>query len=254
MNYSKAFTTHLPNKALIEKMQIQNPFVKLNDIVFNILESAILQTLFTPGEKLNISKLADQLGVSPTPVREALDKLAEIGLVIVHHKKDRNYNSYYVIDPDEKMLEGLFTSRLAVEPSAAYICADKNWLVNTDKLYSIIDTFEKELRKGNFNELNYATEYDLAFHSEIIHSTHDNTLISMYSTVSKKLAYLSLRTKEYLAYENKDALYRLGRQHKSICHAIEMGFPKLASELMIEHIKYCESACLSKKTNYLKNL
>ena len=52
----------------IAAAQVKNPFAKISDIVYELLEKAIFSSAIPPGSKLNISKLAEQLGISTSPV------------------------------------------------------------------------------------------------------------------------------------------------------------------------------------------
>lgn len=61
----------------------KNPFEKLSSIVFRIMEDAILSSELAPGERLNVAKIAGELEVSATPVREAIEQLCARGLVRV---------------------------------------------------------------------------------------------------------------------------------------------------------------------------
>ena len=56
---------------IIQKKLEENPFLKLSDIVENVIEEAIVQLNIRPGEKINTAKIADSLNVSRAPVREA---------------------------------------------------------------------------------------------------------------------------------------------------------------------------------------
>ena len=65
----------------ITAAQEKNPFAKISDIVYELLEKAIFSSAIPPGSKLNISKLAEQMGVSTSPVTRAVERMEENGLV-----------------------------------------------------------------------------------------------------------------------------------------------------------------------------
>ena len=65
----------------ITAAQEKNPFAKISDIVYELLEKAIFSSAIPPWSKLNISKLAEQMGVSTSPVTRAVERLEENGLV-----------------------------------------------------------------------------------------------------------------------------------------------------------------------------
>ena len=118
----------------LEQLQKDNPFVHITDAVYEILEEAILSSRLDPGEKLRINTIADLLGVSGTPVREAMERLISRGLVAERIDPGRKYHSYAVFDIEDADIEQLFVARKSIDSTAAYICAQKNWRVDIEKL------------------------------------------------------------------------------------------------------------------------
>ena len=89
----------------ITAAQEKNPFAKISDIVYELLEKAIFSSAIPPGSKLNISKLAEQMGVSTSPVTRAVERLEENGLVTAVRSSDSKYRSYFVFDLSSESLE-----------------------------------------------------------------------------------------------------------------------------------------------------
>ena len=92
----------------------KNPFANVSKIVSDAVEDAILTMRLKPGEKLIISNIASQLGISTTPVREAIDRLAEKGLIKIELNdtgKQRIYRVFKITMPD---VEDLFFVRKAI--------------------------------------------------------------------------------------------------------------------------------------------
>lgn len=83
--------------AQIRKAQDRNPFVKISDIVYDILSEAILSSTIAPGSKLNISSIAENLNISHTPVFQAVDRLKNSGLIVESNETSK-YHSYRVLD------------------------------------------------------------------------------------------------------------------------------------------------------------
>ena len=76
-----------------------NEYLPLRDVVFNTLRQAILKGELKPGERLMEIALAERLGVSRTPIREAMRKLEQEGLVTAEQGK-----GFYVNAQDSEML------------------------------------------------------------------------------------------------------------------------------------------------------
>ena len=76
---------------------------KLSNIVFTKLEGAILSSELPPGARLNVAKIAGELDVSATPVREAIDQLCSRELVRAEQRGDGKYSNYYVFDIEKQL-------------------------------------------------------------------------------------------------------------------------------------------------------
>ena len=126
----------------IAAAQEKNPFARISDIVYELLEKAIFSSAIPPGSKLNISKLAEQMGVSTSPVTRAVERLEENGLVTAVRSSDSKYRSYFVFDLSGESLEDLFMARRAIEGEAAFLCAQKRALINLPRLQQLDDQFQ----------------------------------------------------------------------------------------------------------------
>ena len=95
-------------------------FLPLRDVVFNTLREAILKGDLKPGERLMELQLAAQLGVSRTPIREAIRKLELEGLVIMIPRKGA-----VVAEITEKSLRDVLEVRRALEALAVRFACEK---------------------------------------------------------------------------------------------------------------------------------
>lgn len=87
---------------------------RATDDVYDSLRQAVLSHVFRPGDRLQITEIAEKLGVSPTPVRQAIQKLANEGLIEVHPR-----SGTYVATLDVQDIEETFDIRCALECLAA---------------------------------------------------------------------------------------------------------------------------------------
>ena len=144
--------------------------------VYEQLRAQILENRIPPGSRVNIEAVARQLGVSPTPVREALHRLQGDNLVVA--TSGRGYSTTALLDLAE--LRDLFEFRLLIEPWAARSAA-------VDRLENPARRLEKEL--AQFEE---ATEsaadirgdlvsHDTRFHDLIMSATRNDVVRNAYS-------------------------------------------------------------------------
>jgi len=239
--------------SVVEQTLVKNPFEKISVIVVKELENAIISAKFQPGQRLNISQIAEAMGVSPTPVWEAIEQLQRIGLVVAEPIPNSRRNVYRVFEMSAPEIEDFFLTRAAMESLAAQICATKSWNVDLpllkqhagrfrDGLYAFADEDGTESDPVGFSEV------DRAFHSMLINSTRNRFLIESYNTLDKINSFFSIKTAYYMGLQlNRDDALTLGNQHMAIYQAIESGYAELARNLMISHISFCSN-------HYLRNL
>ena len=97
-----------------------NEYLPLRDVVFNTLRQAILRGELKPGERLMEIQLANKLGVSRTPIREAIRKLELEGLVLMIPRKGAE-----VAEITEKSLRDVLEVRRALEELAVQLACEK---------------------------------------------------------------------------------------------------------------------------------
>lgn len=231
------------NPEALEKSQDGNPFKKLNDTVYELMEDAIITYRIPTNTKLSPVKIAELLNVSRTPVTEALERLRELGLVVT----SPDARGYFVFDISRTSLENLFSARRAIEGEAAFLCAQNNFSVDLPRLESLAKMFRASFEKQYFKHFSML---DKAFHNLLVESCGNPILVKMYQSIDKLNSYYSIRSQEYMntVGTHPDAMTVAG-QHMSIYHAVEMGIPELAKESMDRHMDSCYILCLRYHTN-----
>ena len=177
--------------AQIRKAQDRNPFVKISDIVYDILSEAILSSTIAPGSKLNISSIAENLNISHTPVFQAVDRLKNSGLIVESNETSK-YHSYRVLDISNESLTNLFTARKAIETTAASICATNVALIDIAQLKKMAAEFRTVwslYANGRGTSADFADRetLDRAFHNEIVLATENNAIILKKSSLVDNL-------------------------------------------------------------------
>lgn len=121
----------------LTKLNLDN-YKPLRDVVFENLREAILEGKLKPGQRLMEVQLAEQLGVSRTPVREAIRKLELEGLVVMLPRKGA-----YVANMSLKDIMDVLEVRASLEGLAAYLAAERISDEDIKKLKDISEEFKK---------------------------------------------------------------------------------------------------------------
>ena len=123
------------------KFQVSmDEYLPLRDVVFNTLRQAILRGELKPGERLMEIQLANKLGVSRTPIREAIRKLELEGLVLMIPRKGAE-----VAEITEKSLKDVLEVRRALEELAVEIACEKMTAEQIEELKAAAKEFEVTL-------------------------------------------------------------------------------------------------------------
>ena len=142
-----------------------NEYLPLRDVVFNTLRQAILKGELKPGERLMEIALAERLGVSRTPIREAMRKLEQEGLVVMIPRRGAQ-----VANITEKDLNDVLEVRIALENVAIEKACARMTEEEMRRLWLAAKEFEHTIAEGNLVKL---AEADVAFH-EVIYQASDN--------------------------------------------------------------------------------
>ena len=193
-----------------------NEYLPLRDVVFNTLRQAILRGELKPGERLMEIQLANKLGVSRTPIREAIRKLELEGLVLMIPRKGAE-----VAEITEKNMRDVLEVRKALEELAVQLACDKI----TKKA---AEDFKKILKSKDITEI---AEADVRFHDIIYMATDNQKLIQLLNNLREQMYRYRV---EYLKRE--EAHPQLIAEHAEIIEYISKGEKKAATDIMCKHI------------------
>lgn len=233
-------------KERMETLQESEPFLKMNDLVYRLLQDAILSARFQPGERLHVSSIAKELNVSITPVRNAVKRLVDAGLV----EEDADTKTYYVFNISDKLLEDIFDTRRMFEGTAAAICAQRYTLINLKALKYMAEEFQKLWLQSinsisNPENMRKRAEIDQEFHNLLVHSTGNEYIIRYYQELQQAQTHSLLRAMDFWDQDpNPDNKRILSGQHLAIYHAIESGLPEQARRTAEDHMDFCKFRCI----------
>ena len=148
-------------------------YLPLRDVVFNTLRRAILKGDLKPGERLMEIALAEKLGVSRTPIREAIRKLELEGLVVMAPRKGAKVASI-----TERDLNDVLEVRKGMEELAIRLACERITPEELEELDKVEQRFLSLTENGDLTEL---AEMDVAFHDIIYKATNNKRLVQLLS-------------------------------------------------------------------------
>ena len=201
-----------------------NDYLPLRDVVFNTLRHAILRGELKPGERLMEIQLANKLGVSRTPIREAIRKLELEGLVLMIPRKGAE-----VAEITEKSLRDVLEVRGCLEELAVDLACDRITEFQLEELKEAAVAFEEALRTGELTE--YA-EADVRFHDIIYNATDNQRLVQLLYNLREQMYRYRV---EYL--KRQEVHQTLLEEHRFIIECIESRNKECAKAAIRTHVE-----------------
>lgn len=198
-------------------------FLPLRDVVFNTLRQAILTGELKPGERLMEIHLANKLGVSRTPIREAIRKLELEGLVIMIPRRGAE-----VAQITKRSLKDVLEVRRALDALCVELACDRISEEELEQLNQACIRFEEAVKTKNTKQIAHA---DVALHDIILMATGNTRLISLVNNLAEQMYRYRF---EYIKDENWHA--KLVQEHRMIYESIVKKDKKTAAELAKMHI------------------
>lgn len=217
-----------------------NDYKPLRDVIFDTLREAIIIGELKPGQRLMEVQVAEKMGVSRTPVREAIRKLELEGLVEMLPRKGAHVAELSVKDIMDVLEVRATLDGLATSLSATRITDDEK-----KELRHLLDQFINYVEKEN---LQGSIKKDVEFHDVIYRSSRNDKLIQISNNLREQIQrFRIVYIKDYSSSRE------LIREHTEIYEAIIAGNPETAMEAARRHIKNQEETIIrSLKRNETK--
>ncbi len=203
----------------------------LREMVFESLREAIIQGRLKPGERLMEIQLAEEMGVSRTPVREAIRKLELEGFVVMVPRKGA-----YVAGISLKDIVDIFEVRAALEGMAAGLAAER---ITEEEM----DELERSLLMINAtgeDDLAAIVKADAAFHELIYKASRNQRLVQIITHLQEQIQRFRMTS---LSQPGRTKIVL--DEHKKIVEAISDRNVELAQTLAREHIENAEQILLN---------
>mgnify|MGYP001404352223 CR=1 FL=1 len=196
----------------------------LREIVYEELKMQILKGQIVPGTRMMEVEMAEEMGVSRTPIREAIRKLEKEGLVTIEPRRGA-----YASQISAKDMVDILEVRQNMEGLAAYYAALRMNEDQKKKLKEISENYNHAVDTGITSDM---IKYDTAFHHLIVESSGNNVLVHMV----EQLQELVLRFR-YLYYDDFRRAEKMPSEHKAIADAICSGDREAARDAADIHIQ-----------------
>ena len=208
-----------------------NDYKPLREVIFNTLREAIIVGELKPGERLMEVQLAEKMGVSRTPVREAIRKLELEGLVNMIPRKGA-----HVADLSVKDIMDALEVRASLDGLATALAAERITDEELKELKRVQLQFVQYVEKGTLQGL---VKKDVEFHDIIYNSSRNEKLIQITNNLREQVQrFRVIYPKDY------DSTREIIKEHTGIFDALEKRDRELAQKVAQKHIKNQEIAII----------
>lgn len=205
----------------------------LRDVVYKKLRRAILMEELKAGERLTEIHLADKLGVSRTPIREAIRKLELEGLVIMIPRRGT-----VVAEITEKSLKDVLEVRRVLDMLSAELACERMDEDGKKALEKACRDFARAIKNGDLSDI---AQKDVTLHNIIVEASGNNVLQQMVGNLSEQMYRYRVK------YLKDDSSYEtLLKEHQGIYESIIKRDKQAAARLAKEHIDHQEAAIMSR--------
>ncbi len=211
----------------------------LKDEVYDELKDRLIHCIYEPGSFVNEKQLADDLGTSRTPIREAISRLEHEDLVQVISKK-----GIYIKNITMHDVQQIFDTRRRIEPITLLMSANS---LPKDMLYQFRKKFQEDVA-----DIRSGYKLDTAMHLFLIEYCGNRYLIDMMQKVFEDNTRVIISSKQ-----NQVKIHDARQEHLEIIEELIAGHYQEASDLMGKHIDGCREAAMNyfihMDTGYVKN-
>lgn len=212
----------------------------LREVVCESLREAIRNGVLKPGERIMEIQLAEELGVSRTPVREAIRKLELEGYVVMMPRRGT-----YVANMSIRDINEIFEIRTALESLSNGLAAEHITDEELEHLQRLLVIIGGYIKDGNIEKI---VETDIEFHDLMYHAARNQRLVGIISNLRDQLTRFRTLSMSY-----PGRLEATLDEHKAIVEAIANGDRKAASKAAEQHMENSEKTLLKAMDEMKKN-
>ncbi|MDR2005705.1 MAG: GntR family transcriptional regulator [Acidaminococcales bacterium] len=208
-----------------------NTYRPLREIVCEALRTAIIGGVLKPGERLMEMQLADELGVSRTPIREAIRKLEQEGFIEMLPRRGA-----YVANISIKDVIDVYEIRIALDVLAAGLAAERITGEELSLLRQRLGIIKEVVEHDDMEKIG---EYDWAFHEVLYKASKNDRLVGIINNLRDQLTRLRVTSMNY-----QDRIQDTMLEHELLVESIARREPELAKQRAFEHMRNAERTLL----------
>ncbi len=207
----------------------------INEKVYEFIKRRIIDLTYPPGRRINSAELRKELGISQTPIKDALFRLAGEQMVEISSRRGT-----YVKDVTERDIREIAETRIIIETGAVEMTEGR---IGRDKLARLREAYLATLDQGR-QEFDYSSfmERDSRFHMAIVGLTDNQRLLQTYLQLNSHVQVVRSR----YAGPGTKKLPRTDEAHRTILEALERGDLEGAKRAIKDHIRYSWNAFLDR--------
>lgn len=203
----------------------------LRELVLEAIREAIINGSLKPRERLMEIQMAEELGVSRTPIREALRKLELEGFIVMVPRKGA-----YVADISIKDIADVFEIRASLEGLAAALAAERITDEELEFMERCLVVKAEAIAKADFDKL---VDIDTKFHESIYKASRNERLWAIINNLREQIQRLRMTS---LSVPGRMA--QSLKEHRAIVEAIQSRDINLARQVAQEHIENAENVMM----------
>ena len=213
-------------------------YLPLRDVVFNTLRQAILTGEMKPGERLMEIHLANKLGVSRTPIREAIRKLELEGFVVMIPRRGT-----YVADISIKDITEIYEIRISLDILAAGLAAERITDEELEQLNGYLIEIGQHIAN---NDMDKIVEVDTAFHDMLYTARRNERLRSIINNLREQMTTIRGRSMSY-----PGRLVETMDEHRNLVEAIAAHDVERAQYAARIHLENAEHTLMRSLSEHL---
>ena len=204
----------------------------LREVVCETLREAIREGILEPGERLMEIQIAEELGVSRTPVREAIRKLELEGYVVMLPRRGT-----YVANLSIKDINEVYEIRASIDVLAAGLAAERITPDELEQMERMLVATAEAFDKHNMERV---VEYDTKFHDILYCASRNDRLVAIINNLREQLTRF-----RSISMAHPGRMKETMGEHGRMVEAIAQGNVELAQTLARQHMENAEQALLS---------